>query len=100
MDKETIKNLLQTGAEAMSEEQIAAAIKMRFMHFGSITVSRRVSSGGRVRTFSDVCDVYLALSETEPQQKISPKSGWKIEKAAREVFSRLRSQTLPAERKF
>ena len=33
--------------------------------------------------------------ETEPQVGISPKSGWKIEKAAREVFNRLQRQKTP-----
>lgn len=90
MDKETIKKLLVAGAESMSEEQIIAAIRMGFIHLSSYTVERRVSSGGRVRTFSEVCDVYH-WSERDGFRKISPKSGWKIEKAAREVFNLLQS---------
>ena len=89
MDKETLKNLLAKDASMMSEEEIRDAIKMRRLHFGDFEVQRRVSSGGVQRTFSNICDVFHFKNENEPQQRISPRSGWKIEKAAREVFNRL-----------
>lgn len=89
MNKETIKNLLLEGAVNMSEEQIALAIRMRFMRFGDYSVSRRISSGGRFgRVFSNTCNVYF-INEEGSFERVSPQSGWKIEQAARFVFNQL-----------
>lgn len=96
--KERIKRkltALNERNEAMTLEEIEAALRLNFGNFGNFVVIRRVSSGGRVRTFSEYCDVYHRHREDVSQgfELISPASGWKLEKAARYLFERLSKQT-------
>ncbi|HEX8267454.1 MAG TPA: hypothetical protein VF596_18790 [Pyrinomonadaceae bacterium] len=92
--KEQIKRklaALNDSGELMTLEEIETALRLNFGNLGNFVVIRRVSSGGRVRTFSEYCDVFHRHREdvSEGFELISPASGWKLEKAARYLFEQL-----------
>ena len=87
--KQKIAALNERGA-AMTAAEIRTALSFNFTQFGKFVVIRRVSSGGKTRTFSEVTDVFTRFdSPAFGLKPISPRSGWTVEKAARFIVAEL-----------